>query len=363
MPLPIHVYTLEADGRLLPVSPAAVETPYSASDVINFLTKHIPCSLPILRRLQLGPRGGQAQLITTALPLNATGIDPQSSNEASPMQAKDITDIDPETVWAMAFVDRGNHPATEIWPFSSLELYHGLADYDKATQAADVLPSSLALPFAADVCKVATSQLLAILSNIKVTSRQPGVEILDQFKTSGSPCVLAGNVHTTVAALLAQAGLGLRPSQPYGKYLFPGAGDSQALVHTPDGSSVGLPDGLQWSRIGPGDYADVMAVNKIVRSAQTIANLPSAAIREVTAKEGSSQGKAVAFAFAAGDGSVRTPGTIGVCWNREEQHWQHQDIRSAWCKVAMGCLLALFGFRSSSQVIGVVKHTCRIFEI
>jgi hypothetical protein len=87
-------------------------------------------------------------------------------------------------------------------------------------------------------------------------------------------------VHTTVAALLASEGVILRDSPPYGKFLFsvPNSDGGPGLA-APDGSSDVLPQGLVWSSVGPDDYADVRAVNRIVRSDSVIAKLRRAAIR------------------------------------------------------------------------------------
>ncbi|KAH8202704.1 hypothetical protein TruAng_003080 [Truncatella angustata] len=293
MPPEIQTYALQPDGHLVLKNSTESSAAYSSADIVAFLTKRLPYSLPILRRLQLGRRGEETLLITTSLPLNGRV-----------KEANDPKALTPDSLYTMAVIDRAGYPSTEIWPFSSLELYHGTADHEKAPQMPQTDPSSFVLPFSDEVFKAATSQLLAVLSRIPITNpQQPD---LAHFTTPGTFCCLAGNVHTTVAALLAGADLIIRSAHekshhtPYGKYLFPLPPPAPSSSSSGEGPEP-LPQGLEWSTIGPGDFAGVMAANKIVRSAATIAGLHSAAVRDPRAG-----GRAVAFAFASTDGSVRT---------------------------------------------------------
>ncbi|KAK6829761.1 hypothetical protein PG987_010345 [Apiospora arundinis] len=288
-------------------------TPYTSVDVITFLTQRLPRSLPVLRLLQLGPRNPGTLVITTPLPLQ--GPVEGGKEDDGPASVR------PEQVWTMLVVDRSSHPATEIWPFSSLEMYHGAAPHEQGPQKAAVLPAALqdSLPFSEAVLRVATSQLLSVASHIPVTwwdttgTQSPAERLANVRHTPGSPYCLFGNTHSTVATLLARADseqssggspLILNPSVPYGKYVFPVPAPSNKQQE--GSSATALPEGLVWSTIGPDDYADVMAVNKIIRSPTTLAKLRSAAIREAAPRPDGRPGKAVAFAFAAGDGSVRT---------------------------------------------------------
>ncbi|KAK8850913.1 FR47-like protein domain-containing protein [Apiospora arundinis] len=318
----IHVYAVQPNGDFALESPApnagegtGTGNPYTSVDVITFLTQRLPRSLPVLRLLQLGPRNPGTLVITTPLPLQ--GPVEGAKGEDGPAS------VCPEQVWTMLVVDRSSHPATEIWPFSSLEMYHGTAPHEKGPQKAAVLPAALkdSLPFSEEVLRAATAQLLSVASHIPVTWRDttsmqsPAERLANVRHTPGSPYCLFGNTHSTVTALLARAdsdsessGSGspliLNPSVPYGKYVFP---VPSPFNKQQEGSSATLlPEGLVWSTIGPDDYADVMAVNKIIRSPTTLAKLRSAAIREAAPRPDGRPGKAVAFAFAAGDGSVRT---------------------------------------------------------
>ncbi|KAK7961694.1 uncharacterized protein PG986_002519 [Apiospora aurea] len=309
----VQVYAVQPNGEFVLESPVPGcadnegASPYSSADVISFLTRRLPRSLPVLRLLQLGPKTPGTLVITTPLPLRkpAEGREGQKDPEA----------VRPENVWTMLVVDRASHPATEIWSFSSLEMYHGAAPHEKEPQRASALPDTLKdqLPFSEEVLDAATAQLLGAIAHIPVTwrdtsgTKSPAERLADIRHTPGSPYCLFGNTHSTVAALLARADSGagdlvLDPSVPYGKYVFPVPTTNQAG----EGSVLELPEGLIWSTIGPDDYADVMAVNKIIRSPSTLAKLPSAAIREAAQRPDGKPGKAVAFAFAAGDGSVRT---------------------------------------------------------
>lgn len=287
-------------SRSAPQEPA----PCSSKDLITFLTRLVPYSLPLLRRLQLSPINEDSIIVSVGLELDRLRIDGENIVNQARHAAENPMTIMPDQIWTLALVHRHGHPSTEIWFFSSLELAHGNASHEKETQPADVKPEMLTVPFSEASQHEATLQLATILSHIPITSRQPGVDLFQQCKTFGSPGSLAGNVHTTVAALLAHAGLIVYGSQPYGHYVYPATVDDKGKI--PDGSSEGLPDGLIWSTVQPSDHADVMAVNKIVRSAATIAHLHSAAIRRSSPKEDGSPGKAVAFGFSSGDGSLRT---------------------------------------------------------
>ncbi|KAK7987056.1 hypothetical protein PG988_002044 [Apiospora saccharicola] len=294
----VQVYAVGPNGDFVLESPVpgcaevqGASRPYTSVDVVSFLTRRLPRSLPVLRLLQLGPRNPGTLVITTPLPLQ---------RPAEGQEDQDPAAVRPEDVWTMLVVDRANHPATEIWPFSSLEMYHGATPHEKGPQKANVLPENLKdqLPFPEEVLSEAISQLLSVTSHIPVTWRD----------TTGtkSPAELLANVrHTPQQPVLPlwqhpqhpradsshPGRLVLDPSVPYGKYVFP--------VPQKRGEEQPLPEGLVWTTIGPDDYADVMAVNKIIRSPTTLAALKSRA-------RGGKPGKAVAFAFAAGDGSVRT---------------------------------------------------------
>lgn len=290
----------ELRSRSAPQSPAAC----SVNDFITFLTRLRPYPLPLLRKLQLSPPSEEYIVVTVGLPLGKLRHDGQELVEQARRVAEDPFTIEPSQVWTLALIHRSGHPSTEIWFFSSLEIAHGHGAHEKETLAADVTPDQLVLPFSDATRRHAGWQIATILSHIPIISREPSMDRIEQCKTFGSPVCLAGNVHTTVAALLAEEGLIVRVNQPYGHYNYPavaGQGNS-----TPDGLCGGLPKGLIWSTIQPSDHADVMAVNNIVRSAATIAHLPSAAIRKVDPKDDGSPGKAVAFGFASGDGSLRT---------------------------------------------------------
>ncbi|KAL2208809.1 hypothetical protein CC79DRAFT_1367015 [Sarocladium strictum] len=282
------------------------QPPCSSSDLITFLTRLVPYSLPLLRRLQLSPINEESLIVSVGLPIHtlASGTESERIARQAKQHAADPATIQPDQLWTLALIHRHGHPSTEIWFFNSLELAHGHASHEKEAQSAEMKPEKLSLPFTEEVQKHATLQLATVLSHVPVTSRQEGVDLFQQCKTFGSPGSLAGNVHSTVAALLAHAGLIVYTSPPYGHYVYAAVVDAKGTI--PDASAEGLPGGLIWSTIQPSDHADVMAVNKIVRSAATIAYLPSAAIRRVQPNDDGSPGKAVAFGFASGDGSLRT---------------------------------------------------------
>lgn len=293
------------DGELRTRSTQA-PAPCTLRELITFLTRLGPYTLPLLRRLQLSPISEESIIVTVGMPLDKLDNDGIELAEQTRRVAQDPLNIQPKDVWTIALIHRAGHPSTELWFFSSLELAHGKGDaaHEKGTQPAEMVPHKLQLHINDETRQYATLQIAKILSHVPITFRQPEVELSQQVKTYGSPGSLAGNVHTTVASLLASAGLIVFGSQPYGHYVYPAVVDDED--QRLDGSSEGLPEGLILSTIQPSDHADVMAVNKIVRSAHTIAHLPSVAVRHATPKEDGNPGKAVAFGFASGDGSLRT---------------------------------------------------------
>jgi ribosomal protein S18 acetylase RimI-like enzyme len=243
-------------------------------------------------------------LLITGLSLESLHDDNARLAEDARQHTETPDAIDPSQVWTITFVHRQGHPSAEIWFFSSLELTHGSCSHEKEPQAAEVRPDGMTLSFSDTVRRHAILQLADTLARVPITSRQPGTGPLEQVKMYGSPICLAGNVHSTVAALLAEAGLIAGAGLPYGHYGF--AATQNQPLSQPNGSSDELPEGLMWSTILESDYMDVIAVNKFVRNAATIAALPSAAIRTVARKENGDPGKAIAFCFASRDGAVRT---------------------------------------------------------
>lgn len=301
-----HAFHFTATGALKPLSPADPVPPCTSNAIATFLTRLVPYTLPLLGRLQLDKVDEDAIFVSTGLSLDRLQQDPSMLANESRQASQDPKDIHPEHVWTMALIHRAGHPATEMWSFSSLQLAHGHAAHEKGPQPVDVSPDSFTLPFSEATCEEAIRQLVIVLSKVPIMNRQPGVQLTEQVKGFGSPGVLAGVVHTTAAALLAQQGLIVQRSPPSGRYIYPIPKKYKDSPGSFEPSEPELPQGLVWSRIGPHDYADVMAANKIVRSADTIANLPSVAIRTLEKREDGSPGKAVAFAFAAGDGAIRT---------------------------------------------------------
>lgn len=293
--IPLHIYDIKSDGGHLNRASSGATDAWPFEHVIDFLTSRIPQSLPILRAVQLAPKDEGAFLITTPLP-------PLSIREPKEEPPEDMST---ESVWTMAYVNRANHPGTEMWTFSSLEMWPLIDGYEQASQKPHIDPWKLLVPFPFDVCQLAIRQLLAILSGIPTKSRDYETTLLGQGENPNSPCIKAGNVHTRLASLLAQTSVILKSSPPYGKYLFRTGNDTTTSPHD-SGEGSGLPPGFRWELIKQSDYAEVMAQNQLIRSTSTLDRLKGVAIRQDNAPSVEGRSRLAAFGFAGEDGSVRT---------------------------------------------------------
>ncbi|VUC27693.1 unnamed protein product [Clonostachys rosea] len=293
--IPLYIYDIKQDGGHLSRASSGTTDAWSFAHVIDFLTSRIPQSLPILRAVQLAPKDEGAYLITTALP-------PLSKREPKEEGPKDMGT---ESVWTMAYVNRANHPGTEMWTFSSLEMWPLLDGYEQTSQKPHVDPGKLSLPFAHDVCQLATRQLIAILSGIPFKACNDGTTLLHQGENPNSSCIKAGNIHTRIASLLARTSIILKSSPPYGKYLFRTGNDTTASIHD-SGEVSGLPPGFRYELIKQSDYAEVMAQNQLIRSTSTLDRLKGVAIRQENTPNVGGPSRLAAFGFAGEDGSVRT---------------------------------------------------------
>ncbi|UNI14256.1 hypothetical protein JDV02_000903 [Purpureocillium takamizusanense] len=287
MPPAVQVYARQPDGRFVLQSGCSSSPVKHESDIISFLVKRLPFSLPILRTIQFGAGvRNNTILCTVSLPHNGT---PDAMKKAASFGVDDV--------WTIALIDRDNHPGTEIWPFSSLELLDGVGStQDTGLPSVPAAPDGTSLPFSSEVLDMATCQLLAILSKVPAATQERSPV------QPGKNSVLLGNVQTTLAALLSRAGLVMGRNGPYGKYIFSARGNPDAITVAPDGSSHGLPQGLVWSTVQLSDHGDILAEHERMSVAQ-LNELPNATIRE---EAGTDQGKAVAYAFTGRDGAVST---------------------------------------------------------
>ncbi|KAJ6446470.1 putative ankyrin protein [Purpureocillium lavendulum] len=301
----------QADGRFVPQGSNALEGPKPEICIVDFLAKRLPLSLPILRTIQFGAGvRNNALLCTVSLPPQDSTRDAETRKDAASFGADDV--------WTIALIDRDNHPGTEIWPFSSLELHRNTgSSADPGPCGTPLEPGDIELPlFSPDILQLATRQLHAILSKVPEPRHNRGL--------SGQNTVLMGNVHTTLAALLARAGLVASHSPPYGKYIFSAKADPVAVANAPDGSSEGLPQGLAWGVIRPDDHATILAQHERM-SVEQLNELPSVVVREA-AEHG--QDKAIAYAFTGRDGAVSTldayaeagPGKATVFGAKKNRH-------------------------------------------
>jgi len=284
---PVNIYARQADGRFVLQSGYSSIATNVDIDIVSFLIKHLPQSLPILRTIQFGEGvRNNTLLCTVSLP-----------RSDSPNVVKNAASFGVEDVWTIALIDRDNHPGTEIWPFSSLELHDGVGSaMDPTPPRSTRKLDEINLSFNSNVLDTATRQLLAILSKVPEARHERSPT------RPGKNSILIGNVQATLAALLARAGLVVRRNGPYGKYIFSAKGNLDSVAAAPDGSSNGLPQGLVWSSVGMSDHADILAEHERMSVAQ-LNELPSAAIREA---DGTGGGKAIAYAFTGRDGAVST---------------------------------------------------------
>lgn len=284
---PVNIYARQADGRFVLQSGYSSIATNAEIDIVSFLIKRLPQSLPILRTIQFGEGvRNNTLLCTVSLP-----------RSDSPNMVKNAVSFGVEDVWAIALIDRDNYPGTEIWPFSSLELHDGVgSSMDPTPPRSTPKLDEINLPFNSNVLDTATRQLLSILSKVPEARHERSPT------QPGKNSILIGNVQATLAALLARAGLVVRMNGPYGKYIFSAKGNLDSVAAAPDGSSNGLPQGLVWSSVGMSDHADILAEHERMSVAQ-LNELPSAAIREA---DGTGGGKAIAYAFTGRDGAVST---------------------------------------------------------
>ncbi|KAF4969885.1 hypothetical protein FSARC_2980 [Fusarium sarcochroum] len=292
----LYVYDIKSNGGQLNPASSGIKGARPFEHVIEFLTSRLPQSLPLLRILQMGPRDEGAFLITTLLP-HLTMREPVEEDPEA---------INPASVWTMAYVNRVNHPGTEMWIFSSLEMWPLLDGYEKAPQKVYVNPWQLFLPFSTEVCQHAKQQLLAICSYIPISSRKSEPSSLKRGElVRFGPYLCVGNVHTRVASLLAQTPVIAKNSPAYGKYLFRTGSDNMAKELNSSTLSATLPPGFKFDTIHRSDYAKVMQENRTIRGASTLDRIRGVGIRRVGSSSTDEPSRLVAFAFAGEDGSIR----------------------------------------------------------
>lgn len=293
----LYVYDIKSDGGQLNPASFGMKGGIPFEHVIEFLTSRLPQSLPLLRILQIGQKDEGAFLITTLLP-HLTMREPVE---------EDPEDVDPASVWTMAYVNRASHPGTEVWIFSCLEMWPLLDGYENVSQKAHVNPWQLSLPFSSEVCRHAKQQLLAIFSCIPISPRESEVSTLKRGELERfGPSLCVGNVHTRVASLLAQTPVIAKNSPVYGKYLFRTGSDNMVKELNSSTLSATLPPGFKFDEIYKSDYAKVMQENRTIRGTSTLDRIRGVGIRRVDSSFTEEPSRLVAFAFAGEDGSIRT---------------------------------------------------------
>ena len=311
-------------------------TPHS---LLPHLTKHLPYSLPLTRRLQFHYHSPYAYVLSTISP------DISSNAESRPI------------AFAAAYVDRFRAPETECLIFTSFEL----ADPSEAPVAdrpiSDIMPRSLSYQDR-DLEKRHLLALLEYIRCLPLPLDHPSgldrdvvfvgalhVRNMDFLKTvlgigreevETAPNNRVQVLHhrtgvTTDGSSTSPEGLIRKHTVPYRTYIFPppsvGSDDPNTThgkySHDPIESMIKkgndeLPPGLEWTKVQPSEYSLVINRTTIPRTEQTVALWPGVGLRvrmnihatgeggpkeDAAAKE---NGRLIAWGFRAPEGSLTT---------------------------------------------------------
>ena len=188
--------------------------------LIEVLTKHLPYSLPILRRLQFTKFNHGASPSSRIIVASET--DHLLNGE-----------VPGTTKIAVAFLDFPSGPETEMWLYSSLE--------DGQVQGEDL-----------EYCE---EQIEALFGKVREVSLE-----YDQEKAYPG-AVLLGTLNSAVREVMERRGLPVlpRPTGNYDKWLF-------RLDELPD-EGVSLPEGMRWDRASLDDCKVAVSRTNIPRQA------------------------------------------------------------------------------------------------
>ena len=274
----------------------------ASSGILDFLSSHLPYSIPLLRRLQF-----REEKFSNRAFLLATFPAPPAADPSQPVSEHSSVQLETRQPFAVGFFDRSSGPGIQAWMFSSLELpQEGSCDSDaERSDKADV-----------EVEQVITMLgKFAELSPREAASNPAECQLSKGFTRGTDPSngadsleadiLMIGSMHKRLRDCLSiHATRCLRddlmgPGGPYTKYLI----SVPSLRSMECGQTIdqALPaDNLQHCVVEPSDYPSVMANNAYIRSPKSLKALPNCGIRDTTT------GKLAAFAFLGADGSLRT---------------------------------------------------------
>ncbi|KAL1856249.1 hypothetical protein VTK73DRAFT_8413 [Phialemonium thermophilum] len=255
--------------------------------LLSLLTKHLPFSLPVLRRLQFAAQieGGRSpntrilfahdnQVATTAYSSSAIPSDPLPTH------------------FAVTYLDLSRLPETQCWLYSTLE--------DSVPVHTDPQDSGTGPPDLPAVDQArCLEHVLALLQRVRAIELEESSSVREPPPRPRGE-VLVGSLHEAVRLALERHGVCIRATghvslelgwDYYVKWLF-----RVGEVEWPDM----LPAGMRWDKIrNRQDTALVRSRTTIPRQDSTLLLLPSMAIRL-------DDGTLVAWAFFGIDGSLTT---------------------------------------------------------
>ncbi|RYP19425.1 hypothetical protein DL767_009648 [Monosporascus sp. MG133] len=214
--------------------------------LLALLRRHVPHSLPLLRRLQFTRFPGG--ITEHARILWASDVEP----------ADDLPD---SAHFTAGYLDFSRGPETELWLYSSLERDQSPAAEDDPTTAHADHP--------------AASQAEAALREVKRLRdeyyRGGGGEESEKGGGRPEPTVLIGTLNERLRRALAGRGVAFPYVGAYDKWLFR-AGELPEDVRA-------LPEGMRWDTVRRGDIPLVLSRTHIKRKERTVVLLRSTAIK------------------------------------------------------------------------------------
>lgn len=257
------------------------------SNILSFLSSHLPYSIPLLRRLQFhGEEYSKSAFVLATFP-----APPALALSTGVAATIELAEQQP---FAIGFFDRDSGSGTQAWLFSSLEL-------PPRNASANLLKKSKHTEKVA----IEVQQVMMMLAHFQEKSPKASRDARLSGTCMDPPIedvIVVGSLHKNVRdLLLTHPSRCVRddingPGGPYLKYII-----SLDLYVGQAHRDQPLPaENLRFCSVEPSDHEFVMAKNSLVRSSKFLLPLPSCGIRDLTT------GQLVAFAFLGQDGSLRT---------------------------------------------------------
>lgn len=243
-------------------------SPAAITAVLSALRPHLPCSLPLYRRIQFAHFSPSARILTSFPPSSSTS---------------------PATPWVACFSDPDRGPETQVHVFGSWEA-------DPRQEADEELVRELLVELLREGGYAPARRSEA------VQAREAAV---DGYDAAGDErhLVLMGSVHERTARIVAglvelELGWVKEDGLPnrWNKWVF----DLREVC----GEMKDLPDGLRWGTMGTKHYEVVRARTSIPRKDRTLSMLPQVAIFPTDRQD--DEGNPVAWLFLGVDSSLTT---------------------------------------------------------